>query len=1029
MSRSLHGAHLAVPRGRVLSLAVLVGVLCTTLPLLASTVVSTAAAANEEYVVNDDTDGQESRRDPVAARLDNGDTLVLWTDNARGHTDIVGRVFSPSGTPRGDAYRINDDNGFHRQERVSISGSATGLLFAVWEDHRQGSRRIYMRRIDATSGMPLGSDQWVDVEFDFADGYSPHVAIAQDGTAVVTWIGRVSGVERTLIQFFDRDGNRVGSNIPPIPDGDTRDPHDLPYVAWLPDGNWMITWSEMDNTGSIDWNIYYTVFDGSGTLTQPVRRANGDVFSATSQTESSLFVRESDVLIAWTDNRNATGDLRGRWLDHSGEPEAPDFLLREVVDSGPECRPYVVAGVDGTYALTWFGGPDTRQRASFKLFAADRSDLTPSLTMDDPSSGVLQRDGVVLPRSDGDWDLWWSDDRTLSHDIYTRTFDVQTETAGPISTIWSVPQSASQLYPDVALFPNGGAVVVWADLQYGALSIAARELDDTGEPMGRSVLVNDVPPGARFDPIDDLDQIPDFTPSVAASAAGFVVTWAINEEGGRLNVYGQLYDRGFDRVGGNFLIAEGQQLTPQWDARPVMYPDGRFAVAFRMAVADAGGDIYVQKYLAGGAPDGNRIAVIDAEFITAPQSSPVAALSPFNALFVAWTDERFGGGDIFGQLFDPNLNKIGTNVAQHGSDAPTDDQTDPACAISGDRTVTVWDDRAISDGRVNGRLEIFPSLRAGGDPSAAREVVTFQANTGMEARGSKYPQVALAPSGEFAVLWWDNASGESRLLAQRFDAEGSKVGTPYDIHGTGLHGARLHASAVATSDFIQYVWSDSRRGRGWDIRSRRVDWSFSGEPSPVGIAGWQTQVEDGRLLLSWRTSLERDFAGFHVWRQLAAERPSSTPVLGAQAVRLTGALLTPSPDAQYHWTDATLPGRGTYEYLLQAIDSDGSHELHGPFRVDWTGSAASHAAPLRVEAWPLPFRDALHLRLATPGSHRLEIVDAAGRRVRELGVLSDGETAFTWDGRDGHGNALPSGVYFVRPMETRGEALRVLRLR
>ena len=222
----------------------------------------------------------------------------------------------------------------------------------------------------------------------------------------------------------------------------------------------MLSWTESDPGN--DLNVYYTVLDENGSTIEPVRRANGDIFSSAIQTESSLFVRENDVLIAWNDNRNATGDLRGRWLDHAGEPEDVDFLLREVVDSGPEERPRLVAGLDGTYALTWFGGSETRQRAFIKFFNADRSDLTASLTMEDPASGILQRDGTLLPRPDGDWDFWWSDDRTLTFDVYTRVFDVSSETGTPVSAIWTVDRSSSQLFPDVALFPNGGAVVAWA---------------------------------------------------------------------------------------------------------------------------------------------------------------------------------------------------------------------------------------------------------------------------------------------------------------------------------------------------------------------------------------------------------------------------------------------------------------------------------------------------------------------------------------------------------------------------------------
>jgi len=47
---------------------------------------------------------------------------------------------------------------------------------------------------------------------------------------------------------------------------------------------------------------------------------------------------------------------------------------------------------------------------------------------------------------------------------------------------------------------------------------------------------------------------------------------------------------------------------------------------------------------------------------------------------------------------------------------------------------------------------------------------------------------------------------------------------------------------------------------------------------------------------------------------------------------------------------------------------------------------------------------------------RLEVFEAAGRRVRRLisGSLEAGRHEVRWDGRDGSGSVLPTGIYFVR---------------
>ncbi len=66
---------------------------------------------------------------------------------------------------------------------------------------------------------------------------------------------------------------------------------------------------------------------------------------------------------------------------------------------------------------------------------------------------------------------------------------------------------------------------------------------------------------------------------------------------------------------------------------------------------------------------------------------------------------------------------------------------------------------------------------------------------------------------------------------------------------------------------------------------------------------------------------------------------------------------------------------------------------------------------------PNPFSDSTVLRFRLPRSAAatVTVVDASGRLVRRLGHhdLSAGAHELTWDGRDGAGRSLPSGIYFA----------------
>ena len=87
----------------------------------------------------------------------------------------------------------------------------------------------------------------------------------------------------------------------------------------------------------------------------------------------------------------------------------------------------------------------------------------------------------------------------------------------------------------------------------------------------------------------------------------------------------------------------------------------------------------------------------------------------------------------------------------------------------------------------------------------------------------------------------------------------------------------------------------------------------------------------------------------------------------------------------------------------------------------WIGEpSSSPAAPphARLRAVPNPFNPRTELLYEFSYSQRVtvEVFDAAGRRIDTIyeGWASSGPFRLTWDGRDGRGRLLASGVYFAR---------------
>jgi hypothetical protein len=92
--------------------------------------------------------------------------------------------------------------------------------------------------------------------------------------------------------------------------------------------------------------------------------------------------------------------------------------------------------------------------------------------------------------------------------------------------------------------------------------------------------------------------------------------------------------------------------------------------------------------------------------------------------------------------------------------------------------------------------------------------------------------------------------------------------------------------------------------------------------------------------------------------------------------------------------------------------------------------AAAIARPV-LTAFPSPFNPATTIawRRAADGPMRITLYDASGRRLRQLW---DGQApaagTLRFDGRDGEGRELPSGLYLLRLRDGSGQASRRLLL-
>lgn len=118
-------------------------------------------------------------------------------------------------------------------------------------------------------------------------------------------------------------------------------------------------------------------------------------------------------------------------------------------------------------------------------------------------------------------------------------------------------------------------------------------------------------------------------------------------------------------------------------------------------------------------------------------------------------------------------------------------------------------------------------------------------------------------------------------------------------------------------------------------------------------------------------------------------------------------------------------------YAIQAVDVHGQARIVGSITMPVGAGVAPRSVTLAGNV-PNPFNPSTSIQftLGRRGSARLEVYDARGARVRTLwsGVAAAGAHVRVWDGRDGDGKGVASGVYVARLVTEDGVRTRKMML-
>jgi len=208
------------------------------------------------------------------------------------------------------------------------------------------------------------------------------------------------------------------------------------------------------------------------------------------------------------------------------------------------------------------------------------------------------------------------------------------------------------------------------------------------------------------------------------------------------------------------------------------------------------------------------------------QLDPAVAMDDAGNFVVTWYSVGQNGStaSVFAQRFDAQGTPLGREFQVN--DYHVGGQQHPAMAMNGaGHFVIVW--RSMNqDGSQFG---IFAQRF---DPQGKRLGNEFQVNT-FTAGNQIGPVAAMDAAGNFVISWssWGQDGDAMGVFAQRFDAEGARVGPEFQVN-TARAGSQL-GSAVSMDSAGNFVvsWSSGDQDdSNWDVYGQR----FDAQGTPLG---------------------------------------------------------------------------------------------------------------------------------------------------------------------------------------------------
>ena len=288
----------------------------------------------------------------IAVNRTTGAFVAVWQDDSNkddgdGNYDIEGRIFCAGGCEDVKQFTVNS-NTAGSQRHPDVAMDKDGNFVVVWEEDNgnKNTSEIYMRGFDAKGNERFASK----VVNTVTDGmqYTPSIAMAPDGKFVVAWHDESAGqnTPQVFIRGFNADGSELfhDRNVMEKAEGARK----APDVAIADDGTFVVTWQD-DSDGNGTYQIYAKGFNADGT--DRISQFTVNTVAAGQQYNPSIGMNASGTFfIAYEDDNDKNGKflIMARGFDKDGKEIFKDTTL---AGSGENAVDPVVCVADSNKAV------------------------------------------------------------------------------------------------------------------------------------------------------------------------------------------------------------------------------------------------------------------------------------------------------------------------------------------------------------------------------------------------------------------------------------------------------------------------------------------------------------------------------------------------------------------------------------------------------------------------------------------------------------------------------------------------------